>query len=107
MKKADKHIKIVGRRSGQIASSPEEANALLHTVRQLRGDRGICPRGVYRFESFEEAHAWMIKMLAQSSRAGQLLEGRRTDVLKTSPVDPSTFSPLLSRFWRNLRQLFL
>jgi hypothetical protein len=71
MKKADTHIKILGRRSGQIATSPEDANALLHTVRQLRGDRGICPRGVYRFESFEEAHAWMIKMLARSTRASQ------------------------------------
>jgi len=35
-----------------------------------------------------------------------LLEGLKTDDLKISPVEPSTFSPLRSRFWRKLRQLF-
>jgi len=68
MKKEESKIKIVGRRSGQFAASPENANALLHAVRQLRGGRRICPRGVYRFKSFEEAHKWMIKMIAQSTR---------------------------------------
>ncbi len=66
--KKDTGIKIVGKRSGQFASSPESADVLQHTMRQLRGGRGICPRGVYRFESFEEAHEWMVKMIAQSTR---------------------------------------
>lgn len=64
-------MKIVGKRSGQFAPSPENANALQNTMRQLRGGKGLCPRGVYRFKSFEEAHEWMIKMIAQSSRASQ------------------------------------
>ena len=60
--------RIVGRRSGEIAPTLENASALQTTMRQLRGGRGICPRGVYRFQTFEEADAWMIKMVAQSIR---------------------------------------
>ena len=61
-------IRIVGRRSGEIAPTLENASLLQTTMRQLRGGRGICPRGVYRFRTFEEADAWMIKMVAQSIR---------------------------------------
>ncbi|MCI0421690.1 MAG: hypothetical protein L0312_21100 [Acidobacteria bacterium] len=61
-------IRIIGRRSGEIAPTLKNASALLATMRQLRGGRGICPRGVYRFQSFEEADTWMIKMVAQSIR---------------------------------------
>ena len=60
-------IKIVGRRSGETKSSPEEANVLLNTIRQLRGSKGICPRGVYEFKTFEEANEWMYEMIAKSS----------------------------------------
>ncbi len=28
--------------------------------------RGLCPRGVYRFHSHEEADAWMMKMISRS-----------------------------------------
>ena len=61
-------IRIIGRRSGEIAPTLENASALQTTMRRLRGGRGICPRGVYRFRTFEEADAWMIKMVAQSIR---------------------------------------
>jgi hypothetical protein len=71
MKKEDDRIIVHGRRSGQFDPSPENANVLLNTMRQLRGGKGICPRGVYRFKTFEEAHEWMIKMIARSSRASQ------------------------------------
>jgi hypothetical protein len=64
-------MKIVGKRSGQFAPSPENANVLQNTMRQLRRGKGLCPRGVYRFKSFEEAHEWMIKMIAQSTRESQ------------------------------------
>lgn len=64
-------IKIIGRRSGKIAPTPENANVLLHTMRQLRGGKGICPRGVYRFKTFEEADEWMIKMIAKSTLANR------------------------------------
>jgi hypothetical protein len=64
-------IKIVGRRSGQIAPTLENARVLLRTMRQLRGGKGICPRGVYRFKTFEEADEWMIKMIARSTLANR------------------------------------
>lgn len=62
----NEEIRIVGRRSGEIAPTLENASALQATMRQLRSGRGICPRGVYRFRTFEEADAWMIKMVARS-----------------------------------------
>jgi hypothetical protein len=67
----DYSLRIVGKRSGEIAPTPENANILLHTMRQLRGSRGICPRGVYRFKTFEEADEWMIKMIARSTLASR------------------------------------
>ena len=39
---------------------------LQETAGQLRtsaGHGGICPRGVYRFKTHEEADAWMMNML--------------------------------------------
>ncbi len=62
-------IKIVGKRSGGIAPTLDNAEILLNTMRQLRGGKGICPRGVYRFKTFEEADEWMLRMIAQSSLA--------------------------------------
>ena len=64
------YMKIVGKRTGQFATSPENADVLQKTMRQLRGGKGLCPRGVYRFKSFEEAHEWMIKMLARADNRG-------------------------------------
>jgi hypothetical protein len=64
-------LKIVGKRSGIIAPTLENAETLLNTMRQLRGGRGICPRGVYRFKTFEEADEWMLKMIARSSLASR------------------------------------
>jgi hypothetical protein len=29
---------------------------------------GLCPRGVYRFKTHEEANAWMLKMLSRPRR---------------------------------------
>lgn len=64
-------IKIVGKRSGKIAPTLENVTILIDTMRQLRGGRGICPRGVYRFKTFEEADEWMLKMIARSSLANR------------------------------------
>lgn len=69
--KEKKRMKIIGKRSGQTAPTLENANVLQNTMRQLRGNKGICPRGVYRFGSFEEAHEWMVEMIARSTRASQ------------------------------------
>ncbi len=37
---------------------------LARTAAFLRGHKGLVPRGVYRFSSFEEADVWMNKMMA-------------------------------------------
>jgi hypothetical protein len=36
---------------------------LARTAALLRGRRGLVPRGVFRFSSFEEADAWMTRMM--------------------------------------------
>ena len=62
-----KPIKILGRRKQASSPSWEDANRWLHTIADLRQGKGICPRGIYRFKSFEEADEWMTRMLAKSS----------------------------------------
>jgi phosphopantetheine adenylyltransferase len=37
--------------------------ALVNEVRRSQGFGAICPRGVYRFRSHEEADAWMMKAI--------------------------------------------
>lgn len=63
-------IKVVGRRQG-FDTSPEAAAEWLRTIHKLRGHTGVCPKGVYRFKTFEEAEQWKIKMLARSSLAAR------------------------------------
>jgi hypothetical protein len=50
--------KTVGRRV------PPSGADLQKTLNQVlaRQKRGVCPRGVYRFHSHEEAHAWLERM---------------------------------------------
>lgn len=64
-------MKVVGRRSPKSTAGLVEANVLLQTVLLLRGARGVCPRGVYRFTTHEEAYTWKHRMLAKSSLAAQ------------------------------------
>ena len=53
-------MKTVGRRRVDTGSN----GTLQRTMSQLRGTRALVPRGVYRFNSFEEADAWMTRMVA-------------------------------------------
>jgi len=53
-------MKTVGRRRVDA----ESVGALQRTLSQLRGTGALVPRGVYRFSSFEEADAWMTRMIA-------------------------------------------
>lgn len=39
---------------------------LARTAALLRGTGRLVPRGVYRFDSFEEAHAWMNDMILRT-----------------------------------------
>lgn len=98
-------IKIVGRRSGRIAPTLENAEILLNTMRQLRGGRGICPRGVYRFKTFEEADEWMLKMIAQSSLEYFLSQQQETDIVTNSKREERNHG-LFRRLLKTIRRFF-
>lgn len=59
------NVKVVGHRRG-ADSSPAAAARWLKTMQQLRGTTAVCPRGLYRFKTFEEADRWMMQMRVQS-----------------------------------------
>lgn len=56
--------KTVGRRIGP-GNPVKDATILLRTFRRLN-KAPLCPKGVWRFHSFEEADAWALKMLVRS-----------------------------------------
>jgi len=60
----------IGTRSGEGDAWADQGR-LARTAALLRGGHGLVPRGVYRFFSFEEADAWMTKMMiaAQERRS--------------------------------------
>ena len=57
-------IKTVGRRV-HAAGGLLAARGFLDLVIRLRGRKPFIPRGVHRFRSFEESHAWSIQMMAR------------------------------------------
>ncbi len=57
--------KVVGRRKMR-PSTLEDAEGLFCTAWALRGTNRLVPRGLYRFETFEEADRWMIQMMART-----------------------------------------
>lgn len=38
---------------------------MVNQVRRSQGFGGLCPRGVYRFRSHQEADAWMMKAIVE------------------------------------------
>ncbi len=58
-------MKVVGRR--KIASGLKEMDRLQQLLQKIRGNTGVCPRGVYRFKSFKEADEWLMNMLVKNS----------------------------------------
>jgi hypothetical protein len=68
MPKAKSVMKQVGRRkpySGGLAG----LQGFFELCLRLRGNRPFLPRGVYRFNSHEEADAWTMKMLTRAKVA--------------------------------------
>ncbi len=57
--------KTVGRRVLEDAGKYGMGLHLVNEVRHPQGFGGICPRGVYRFQSHEEADAWMMKAIVE------------------------------------------
>jgi hypothetical protein len=58
--------RVVGRRREGV-SRPEDIDTLLRTAWALRGEIGLAPRGVYRFETFEEAQEWLKSQMSRRS----------------------------------------
>jgi hypothetical protein len=56
-------VKVVGRRR-QPRLDWEDVRRLLATAASLRPVPDLVPRGVYRFESFEEADTWLNQTIA-------------------------------------------
>ena len=68
--------KTVGRRRTDVANP----RALQRTLADVRGTGVIVPRGVYRFKTFEEADAWMTRMIARThaNRKSKTSSGSRS-----------------------------
>jgi hypothetical protein len=55
-----------------LMPSPEailEADRWLETVQRIRGTKRVCKRGLYKFETFEEADEWMEAMILNSQES--------------------------------------
>jgi hypothetical protein len=68
--------KIVGRRR----TDRYNPGGLQRKLAGVRGTGALVPRGVYRFRSFEEADAWMTRMMARTH------VNRRSTMLPDSPT---------------------
>jgi hypothetical protein len=51
---------------GHRRTNGHDAEALQRTLAAVRRTGALVPRGVYRFGSFEEADAWMTRMMART-----------------------------------------
>ena len=61
-------MKVIGRKGmqkGLIA-----ANNIFKLTIGLRGTRPFIPKGVHRFESFEEAQQWSLRMMTRPPKHG-------------------------------------
>ena len=61
--------KTVGRHT-EIADPFEYAMGLQKIASELlrTTGRGLCPKGVFKFKTHEEADAWMLRMLARPAK---------------------------------------
>ena len=53
--------KVVGRRVPPNPTKVQEIGGQIYRSRQFR----VCPKGVYRFQTHEEANQWMMKQAVQ------------------------------------------
>ena len=68
MNDSDHFQKVAGKREFARGTGVEANEGFFKLVVTLRGNRPFIPRGVYRFKSFQESDAWMIKMMARASK---------------------------------------
>ena len=60
-----KPMKVIGRK-GAPKADLQSMDGMQKMANSLRQGRPFVPKGVWRFKSFEEADAWLIKMMARS-----------------------------------------
>jgi hypothetical protein len=58
-------VRTVGKRR-DAGDAFRDQGRLARTMAFLRGTRRIARRGVYRFSSFEEAEAWLIREMIET-----------------------------------------
>ena len=59
--------KIISKRRQRETETQKDYDVSLKTLQTPRGNRGICPKGVYRFRTFEEADQSMVRMIVRAS----------------------------------------
>jgi hypothetical protein len=64
---ANGDMKVLGRRR-EPRPTRENMDAIQKLLLELRGQQPFLPKGVYRFKSHQEAHAWQMKMLTRPNR---------------------------------------
>ena len=66
MSVSELRMKTVGHRKIAGPNVWSAVQQLTETAERLRGTRALVPRGVQRFTTFEEAHEWMLEMIAST-----------------------------------------
>ena len=66
MSVSELRMKTVGKRKVEDSDVWSAVRQLTETAERIRGTRALVPRGVHRFTTFEEAHEWMLEMIAST-----------------------------------------
>lgn len=66
MSVSELRMKTVGHRKTEGSDVWSAVQQLTETAERIRGTRALVPRGVQRFATFEEAHEWMLEMIAST-----------------------------------------
>ena len=57
-------MKVIGRKGAPVVNV-ETIDQMQKMANALRQGRPLVPKGLWRFKTFEEADAWLIKMMAR------------------------------------------
>ena len=74
MSVSELRMRVVGHRKVEASNVWDAVRQLTETAERIRGTRALVPRGVQRFATFEEAHEWMLEMIAST----HVSHGRKT-----------------------------
>lgn len=86
---ATEPLKVLGRRRTEGRVSIDEAFALQDTIAQLHPG-GICDRGIFRFDSFEEAQTWLLHQMTRRARARRHERTSSSSPAASTPSEPAT-----------------